>query len=182
MSDFTEGYDYVVARKNVGKWKTRRILLVLGYVVYTILFWGVIFAVNSPWAGFFYPVTLAMLVFFTWRYVSFDYEYIVNSGTLKFSIVRKAFNHRIRKPQLELQLHDCVTIAPFRDQYLAEHDAFAPTKKFYGLSCDDAPDRYYALFVNKNGEHCAYYFEATEKMLKLCRNHCSNTIKEKVSI
>lgn len=182
MADFTEGYDYVVTQKMEGKWKTRKALLIIAYILYSIAFWGFVFGINFPWLGFFYPVTMAMIIFFTWRYVSFDYEYVVNSGKLTFSIVRNAFNHRIRQPQLELMLHDCIKIAPYRDQYLADHDAFAPTKTYWGLSSVNAPDRYYALFVNADGEHCAYYFEATEKMLKLCRNHCSETVKVQTSL
>ncbi|MCQ2354576.1 MAG: hypothetical protein MJ102_05655 [Clostridia bacterium] len=181
MTDFTAPYDYVVSQKAVGKWKVRRNILIALYIIFPIAFLVLIMATNLGWFGFFIPVTEFMLIFFTLRYVKIDYEYVVESGYLTFSIVQNAFNHRIRKKKMNLNLRSATVIAPKTAEYEGKIAEFAPEIEYNALSCEDAEDRYFALYKDDKGKRCAFYFEATEKMLKICRYYHSDTVVTKVA-
>lgn len=181
MTDFTAPYDYVVSQKAVGKWKVRRILLIALYIIFPIAFLVLIMATKLGWFGFFIPVTEFILIFFTLRYVKIDYEYVVESGYLTFSIVQNAFNHRIRKKKMDMDLRKSVFIAPKTSEYEGKIAEYAPEIEYNALSCEDAADRYFCLYTNADGKKCAFYFEATEKMLKICRYYHSETVVTKVA-
>ena len=80
-----------------------------------------------------------------------------------------------------MTLKSAEIIAPKTAEYEGKIAEFDPEIVYYALSSDDAPDRYFAIYKNDNGKRCAFYFEATEKMLKFCRSYNSNTVVTKVS-
>ena len=136
-SDITSGYEYVVAQKNEGKFRTMKILFLLLYATYVIGVMAII---------------------------------------LKFAIGLVP-----RKEMLKLTLKSCSAIAPLNDEHKAKIDAFAPTVTFNALSSIKAEDAYFALFETEDGQKAVFYFEATEKMLKICRMYNSSaTVMSKV--
>ena len=179
-SDITSGYEYVVAQKNEGKFRTMKILFLLLYATYVIGVMAIIlkFAIGLVPLYALVPVTTWMLVFFTWKYSNPEYEYTVNSGHLVFSVI---YGRRTRKEMLKLTLKSCSAIAPLNDEHKAKIDAFAPTVTFNALSSTKAEDAYFALFETEDGQKAVFYFEATEKMLKICRMYNSSaTVMSKV--
>lgn len=179
-SDITSGYEYVVAQKSEGKFKTMKIVLFIIYATYVIGIMAIIlnFAVALVPLYALVPVTTWMLVFFTWKYTNPEYEYVVNSGHLVFTTV---YGRRTRKEMLKLTLKDCKTIAPLNDEYRKKLDEFAPTLTFSALSSINAQDAYFATFETEDGQKAVFYFEATEKMLKICRMYNSSaTVMTKV--
>ena len=60
-------------------------------------------------------------------------------------------------------------------------EQYDPEVTYSAVSTVDSPDKYYAAFETPEGKRCVFYFEATEKMLKLCRNYNSaHTVVTKV--
>lgn len=172
MNEFAT-YEFAVAQKNKGKWLLLRIALILFYIFYVlvILFLGMKYRLIAPLLAFI-PISLWVIVFITWRYVNVEYEYSVTSGTLTFT---KIYGNRQRRKIFETPLRDAVRIAPLEDeQEAARGAAYHPEREFVGVSSMFAPDIYFMLFEasdTKKGEkrRAIYYFEATAKMLSICR-------------
>ncbi len=164
MNDFST-YEYVVAQKLKGIEKLKKVGLVLLYVVFVIGWFIFGFATKLFPLLALCPVTLWMLIFFTWRYVQVDYEYSATSGVITFSEI---YGNRSRKKLGEIILKSCTTIAPLNEKYDYLIDRFAPEKLINCLSCEGAEDAYFML-AEVGGKKVVAYFEATEKFLKICR-------------
>jgi hypothetical protein len=120
-----------------------------------------------------------MLVYFTWKYTKPEYEYSVTSGRVTFSVIR---GKRSRKEMLNFAIKDCLQIAPATErEWIEKLELYAPELTYSAVASESSPDKYYAAFENADGKRCVFYFEATEKMLKLCRNYnSSHTVITKV--
>ncbi len=180
MNEFST-YEFVVAQKSEGKWRLARIGMIALYVCFVVgcLFAGISFNVLPPLA--LVPVFTWMLIFFTWRYVSVEYEYSITSGELVFS---KIFGNRSRRTVLKLMLRDAVRIAPLRnDEESVKALNFRPEREFSAISSLRAPDIYFILFeYGKDKQHAILYFEATQKALQICRFYSpSATVMTKAS-
>lgn len=172
MNEFNM-YEYTVAQKNEGKWRVRRILLILGYIVFVaaLLIIGLRTRLLAPLLAL-TPLAVWMIVFCTWRYVNVEYEYTVISGVFKLTHV---FGGRSRKKILEIPIKDMTLIAPYNHEKpetieKAENaiKRFAPEKEYVAISSPESPDIYYALCANKDTEEkFIIWFEATDKALKI---------------
>ncbi len=182
MQDLTSPYEYVVGQKKTASLRLRRAGLIALYILFPIVVLVVVATsrVGSLFAPLcaFLAIATWMLVFFTWRYVSVEYEYTVVSGRLTFS---KIYGGRSRKKVLELMLRDADRIAPLTDDAVRELSRSGLDKTYSALSAPDAEDAYFMTFKAPSGERCVFYFEATAQMLKLCRFYnASSTVVTKV--
>lgn len=161
-------YEYTVKQKIEGAWRWKRAAMIALYVLFVIM-WFIFGAVTNFWPLLaLIPVTLWMVVFFTWRYVSLEYEYSILSGDMTVSNI---YGGRSRKQLMTVPIKKMTKIAPWHadaaDDDLAR---FAPTKEYSAVSSMSSPDVYYALFVDpESDEHCVLWFEATERALKVFR-------------
>mgnify|MGYP003302729097 CR=1 FL=1 len=168
MADINAPYEYVVAQKSEGKWRVRRILLITLYILYPIfaLLAALITRLSVPMLCFI-PLSEWMLIFFTWRYVKVEYEYEIVSGVLTFSNV---YGGRSRREKVSFPLRSATLIAPLDySTYEDKLELFNPEISFYGIGSSDSPDKYFAAFTNEEGKKCVFFFEATERALKICR-------------
>ena len=183
MNEFST-YEFVVAQKNEGGWKLARIGMIVLYVCFVAgcFLLGIAANVLPPLA--LVPVFTWMLVFFTWRYVSVEYEYSITSGELTFS---KIFGNRSRRTVLQLKLRDAIRIAPLDNEAEAKRAGeYLPEREFWAISAQNAPDVYFILFEYDAGKgdkrRAVFYFEATQKALQICRFYNpSATVVSKVS-
>ena len=76
-------------------------------------------------------------------------------------------------------IHGIRNICMFRD-FADDIEKYAPQVTYYGVSAFDSPDAYYMLFTDESGNRCVYYFEATERALKVLRFYNSKTVVTKV--
>ena len=178
-NDFTSTYEYTVEQKPEGKFKLMKLAFMSLYIIYPLVFMAILFIIQIFQLFALVIVTEWMLVYFTWKYVKPEYEYSVTSGRVTFSVIR---GKRSRREMLNFAIKDCLQIAPANDgNYLNMLEQYDPELVYSALSSSDTPDRYYAAFENADGKRCVFYFEATEKMLKLCRNYnSSHTVITKV--
>ena len=185
MNDYSI-YEFAVAQKAEGKWRLARIALIAFYIIWpvSILLVGMKFSIIAPLLAFI-PISTWIIIFITWRRVAIEYEYSLVSGTLTFA---KIFGGRSRKKVFEMQLKNAVRIAPLaHDAEAARATAYAPERDFVGVSTMSAPDIYFMLFElfdPRTGEkrRAIYYFEATQKMLSICRYYNpSATVLSQVS-
>ncbi len=184
MNEFST-YEFVVDQKIEGGWKLARIGMITLYVCFCLgcFLLGIALNILPPLA--LVPVFTWMLIFFTWRYVSVEYEYSITSGELTFS---KIFGNRSRRTVLKLMLRDAIKIAPLDNEFEAKKAGeYLPEREFWAISSQNAPDVYFILFeydTGKGGEkqRAVFYFEATQKALQVCRFYNpSATVVTKVS-
>lgn len=171
-------YEYVVAQKTEGKRRLEKPGMILLYVAF-IIAWFIFGFVSKMFPLLeLIPVTLWMLVFFTWRYVKVEYEYSIESGDMTISNI---YGGRSRKKIVTFKLKDCSLIAPVSTYDFKAKD-YEPEKIYNALSSEKAEDAYFALF-ELDGKRCTAYFEATEKALKICKYYNSTaTVMSKVKI
>ena len=168
MAEFNAPYEYVVTQKNEGKWRVRRILFIILYIIYPLLMLlvGLLTRLSVPLLCFI-PLSEWMLIFFTWRYVKPEYEYAVVSGVITFAVI---YGGRSRREKLTFPIRSASLIAPVG--YRMHEDKLAlfdPEIKYSAIGSSDSPDKYFAIFKDEEGKKCVFYFEATEHMIKTCR-------------
>lgn len=181
MIDITTSYEYTVEQKAEGKLRLGRLALLFLYILYpaTLLFvvGNGAAAIIAPLLAYI-PLSLWIIIFLTWRYVKISYQYTIMSG--KMTLV-KHYGTRTHKTLCEITLKNAKYIAPvgFR-----EHDErleiFAPEITYNALSSKNANDKYYIAFENAEGKKCVLFFEATSKMLDICKMYHPNTVVTKV--
>ena len=178
-NDFTSTYEYTVEQKAEGKFRLMKIAFLALYVLYPVIFMAVLFIIQLFQLFALVAVTEWMLVYFTWKYTKPEYDYSVTSGRVTFSVIH---GKRSRKEMLTFAIKDCLKIAPATDgDFIAMLEQYDPEIPYSAVSSVDSPDKYYAAFENAEGKRCVFYFEATEKMLKFCRNYnSSHTVVTKV--
>ncbi len=170
-NDFTSTYEYTVEQKGEGKFKLMKIGFWILYILYPIILMALLALFHLIQLFALVAVTEWMLVFFTWKYTKPEYEYSVTSGRVTFSVI---YGKRSRKEKCSFTIKECLMIAPMTEREYSERlEIFEPQEVFSALSSADTPDAYYAAFESPTGSRCVFYFEATGKMLKLCKNYNS---------
>lgn len=174
-------YEFVVEPPKSGKTLVKRILMICAYVIFDLSL-ALIMLFNPaffPWFALSAVIT-SILIFFTWRFTSVEYEYSMVSGEITFS---KIYGGRTRKQMVVFRLKECTMIAPAHQrEWMERAELFEAQKVYHALSREDAPDAYFATFENDKQEKCIVFFEATEKALKICRFYNpSATVITKVS-
>lgn len=163
-------FDYTVTKKAEGKYRLNRFLMILGYVVFgMIFFFGLYLAHLYQFIAFIILIEW-IAVFFTWRYVSIEYRYETLSGGIKFYTV---YGGKKKKLLLDMRIKDFLSIKPHDPE--AENDECAE-QMICLSSLKDVPDHYVATYKNAENKLCAVHFEATQKTLKILKFYNSETV------
>ena len=176
MEDFNT-YEYAATQKVEGKWLLYRILLISLYVIYTAAYFIIIFVTRMLPLGALIPVTLWIIIFFTWRYVKPDYKYTIESGTLTFTVI---YVNKTKRKKTVFKVSSAEKIAPVRD-ILEDIKAFSPELVYSALPSAHTADAHAALYKNSDGKRCIFYFVATAQALNLMRFYNSRTIVTKTA-
>ena len=164
MNEFLT-YEFTTHQKNEGLWIFKKIALVIFYAVYVITLFvvGFLTRIALPFLAL-VPLTLWILVFFTWRYVDVDYECSMTSGILTFS---KIFGSRARKKVFDATIKSMTLIAPYEKDAQKRIDRYAPEIIYDARSSTRAARPYFALFEDDKGKKILFIFEADDKCLKI---------------
>ena len=161
MVDF-ESYEFVIKPKRDAKNKLLRAFLLLFYVVFVVLCLVFGFLTGFVPLLALVPLVLWIIIFFTWRYVNLEYEYLVQSGSITFT---KIYNNRTRKTVLSFDIRSAEYIAPAADgdtqRRVADYD---PRHEYFFAKEKNAPDVYTALYLDEDGDKCAISFATDEKI------------------
>ena len=156
------------------KLKTRKLLLILLYVVYVGL-WGVALAVLQTYAMYIAAlslVSLLILIFFTWRYAKVEYELTVHMGQLGVAVI---YGGLTRKDLFSCRVQDLQTVAPYETEaQKAEADGFAADKRYVMVSGATDKPVWYAIYAPADGEKTVLVFDTEEKLRKMLRYYCSS--------
>ncbi|MBR7094590.1 MAG: hypothetical protein IKC73_00055 [Clostridia bacterium] len=160
---------YGVKTRAEGKLLLLRILLILGYVLFSVGYCVVFLVpVKMPALIAILPIFLLVLIPSTWRLVSFDYEYVVEHGDFA---VEKLYSTKKRRRILSVRLREAVRVVPLTADVslagLAVRD-YRGTQK--------SPDSYLLEFRAEDGKPTAVLFEATTKLVKMIAKYNSVTV------
>lgn len=173
MDDFNT-YEYGAEQKSEGKYKTLRRVMLSAYILYVVAFFLAIYITRIFPLGALIPVTLWIIVYFTWRYVKPDYKYIIAQGDMTFT-VGYGKKKKATKPKTSFKVSKAIAIAPHNtiSELIREH---SPKHTYSAVPSAKASDVYAALYNNEKGEACVFYFVATAQALKLLRFLNSRTV------
>ena len=171
-------YEYVVSPAKQPVWRLKRILAIIGYIVYALTVFGVgaYTRLLLPVIAL-VPLSTWILIFFTWRYVAVEYEYSFVSGSMTLN---KILGGRARRKVLEVRIKELHMIAPYDGDYIKKAEEFKPEKSYDFVSSMQSPDLYFALFETPEGRRGIIYFEATKPALKILRYYNSDTVMSDV--
>ena len=162
-------FEYAVDEKPCGKNLVLRILLITGYVLFSLAFFLLFISIRIPHVIALLPILLLIIVLFSWKYVSVTHEYIIAVGEITFAHI---YANRRRKEVLRLAVRDLKEIAPDDGQVQQGID-----KTYDFRSEKNAQDSYYLVFQNEREQTCLVYFEATKKALKLMQIYNPGAVK-----
>ena len=162
--------EYAVTQKAEGKNLTNRLLLILLYTVYSVVFAVFFLAgpVKIPMLVALLPVTLWIIIFFTWRFVSVEHEYMLASGVMTFVDI---YGGRQRKALFACPVKEMREIAPLR-----------PTTQLNAKTVIDmrgsvkSADSYYFIINDRAGNSTAVLFEATSSAVQIMKYYNSATV------
>ena len=165
--------EYAVTQKPEGRYLGRRIFLITLYVIYAAAFMLLCLAgpVKIPMLVSLLPVTLWILIFFTWRYAAVEHEYMIASGTITFVNI---YGSRTRRVLFSCVIKDMMQIAPLSDtaQY-SFSDAAAVIDMRGSVKAEDG---YFFTIKDADGKKVAVLFEATEKAVKIMKYYNPVTV------
>ncbi|MBR2020019.1 MAG: hypothetical protein IKA05_06450 [Clostridia bacterium] len=170
-------YEYTVAEKKTPLLLFKKITLIALYVLWVavLLFVGFGFELIVPLLAL-VPLSLWMLVFFTWRLVQVEYEYSFFAGTLTVS---RVLGGRSRRVLAEVPLKSLSEVLPYEDDYVSKIEAFGAERTVFAAS-DESSDGIYALLWNDE-EHgrMALFLELNEKAVKILRYYNASAMARK---
>ncbi len=165
--------EYTVTLEPTGKLRTKRLLFRLGYAAVFVAIIGLVILLNSLTDGLgiiflplfaLAPLSLWILVHFTWPLVCIDYMYTIDHSRFEANILHG--DKKDKKPLFECAVKEFSIISPINDP---EH---SPKLKLYNeanvidlRSKENADDVYFALHESENGQKTVIYFEATSQAL-----------------
>ena len=167
-------YEFAIEQKIKGKLLLKAIMLVLLYITYTVVTFSVLVIFRIIPFGALIPVTLSILVFFTWRYVKIDNRYVVESGVMKLFV---KYGSASPKEVTSFRIKDALEIAPKGTKADFAIEKFSPKHVYNALPFETCDGAYYALYKNSNGENCVLYFKATDEALKILSFYNSSVKK-----
>lgn len=167
---------YAVTKKSEGKYRLSRIMMVLGYILVDIVYLFLILVLTKiPMLGAFVPLITWALVYFTWPYVSVEYEYTIDGGVLT---AREVFGSRKCRTLASARISSMTRIAPYPGEFAKEADR-QDAEKIYCVSSMSSPDVYFAVFKDENWKDTVLFFEAAEKTLKVIKYYNPEVVMTK---
>ncbi len=168
-NEFSGFVNYAVTKKIEGKYKLARRLLVVAYILIDLLYASIFLVFTKmPTFVMFVPLLTWAMVYFTWCFVSIEYEYTIVGGVMT---AREVFGMRWSRVICEVRVSAMEEIAPLDRIAASKLEKIPEESRFECISTKSSPDIYYALFDGKS-----LLFEATEKTLKVIKYYNSSVV------
>ena len=172
MSEFdSPNYaEFSYTRKSEGGYKTKRLLLIGAYVLFAAAFFVVVIMTKLIPVFALCPIFLWMLIFFTWRYVSYDYYFEFREGHLQLGKIIGTKNGRKKHPTVRVHIKEALYIAPYDDEM--SRTKIIEAKRVYDYSESRSSDKRVLVLFKEGCDTVALIFECTAKMARLCATFC----------
>ena len=162
---------FTYEKKNEGKVRLYRTLMIFSYVLYLAAFFTVCYLTKLIPVFAIAPLTLWIIIFFTWKLVSYDCYFEFKSGVLELGTV-KANKKGVRRqnPIVTIRVKDALSA----EVYDGSSETLASVKKVYDLSASQKSDKRIIIVFEEDGKRCAAIFEGTAKAAKLIASFSEN--------
>lgn len=164
-------YEYTVEQKGVGKWRIIRLLMLLAYVLYCAVYFLVIYISRIIPLGALIPVTLWIIVYFTWRYTKPAYKYAIESGAFIYTVI---YGGKTKREKFTTRIHEAKMIAPI-GEVMASLSGTKIAKIYDGAPSNDNKDVYGMLF-EESGKSYILRFKATHDGLRALKYYNGKTV------
>ena len=172
---FNEACEYTVSKKSEGGYRLHRLAMLLFYVVFIAAFFVTLYKIGIIQVFALAPLLLWILIFFTWRYVSVEYKYRVESGKLIFFNV---YGSKTHKQKATFHLKAAEAFLPLEEAKTLI-DEYKPQKTYSFLSSAKAPKDAYAFMIKDNGKRTLVLLEAPLSPRKEIVYYLSDAVKGK---
>ena len=166
--DSLNSAEFSYEKKGEGKNKLYRILLIIGYVLFVIVFFLACYLSKLIPAFAVAPIFLWMLIFFTWRLVKYDMYIEFQSGSLTLGRVKVRKSGTKRTPLLTVSVKSAEEVAPYSSAVSLEG------LKVYDFSESPFSDKRIFIRFMKDGEKSVAIFEGTARLGKLLASYSEN--------
>ena len=155
-------YEYIVKQKSEGDLLIKKLLCVMGYVLFPIA--ALILVINLFYGSFLIiPSLIAvigveiLLIFFTWRFTYVEFESVIldNKLTITTIVARSR-----RRTSLELDIKAFYEVGLFTPEASDTMGSKTLHKDYIFISSLESENIYYGIF-SEDDEQCAVYFETT---------------------
>lgn len=158
-------YEYVVTNQSCGKNRFRKVLLIVGYVLYVVLVLGIGSATRLALPLLcLIPLSLWILVFFTWRFTQVEYRLSFLSGELQ---VVRLLNGKNPKLLAEAKLRELRSVMRFY-----EEDRKTISKKDLIFEAYDGSIGTLCTIQLSNGR--VMILQLTDKAIRIIKKYNSN--------
>ena len=173
MND-TQFYEKVVKKKRSPSRVLAKILAVVGYIGFDLLWLLVILRTELNLGLIALAIiSTVFLIIFTWRFFRLEYEYSFVSGELT---VAKIYANRIRRTVFSADLKDARLIAPATDENIARICRYDLEKSIHAISSPDFESIWLCLFEMKESQkYICVYLDADERALRIFRHYNSHS-------
>lgn len=165
--------------KSEGKIKTKRILAIIGYVLFVAAYFLVCYISRVIPAFAISPLITWILVFFTWNLVSYDYYFEFKTGMLELGKITGGKKGRKKQPTLTIHVKEADFIAPFEGGYT---EKLKEAEIVHDFSSSQSSDKRIIILFTKDGKKHAAVFEGTARIANLLASFCNNTVELKGKI
>lgn len=166
-------YEYTVARAKDKAIRCRRVLLMIFYTAWCVL-WLVggatVFRLFAPLIAL-VPISLWVLVFFTWRWTQIEYDYSFFSGELTLC---RVLGGRSRFRIAKVALRSVHAVMKPGDEATAVVERFAPERQIRAASSLEAENLWLMLCEDENERKLLLWLELDENALRILRHYNAN--------
>lgn len=161
--------------KNEGRVRLFRTLAVLGYILFLVAFFLVCYLTKLIPVFAIAPILLWMIIFFTWRYVSYECYFEFKSGVLELGIVRQSKRGKKSKCLVSIRVKEAISASVYNSQT----DDLSSYSKVYNFSASESSDKRIIIVFEKDGNRCAAIFEGTARVANLIASFspCGKSLK-----
>lgn len=162
--------EYIVKKKSDTKLVLSKLgIILIGVAVFALGAFLLLSLIKLPVAMV--PLCLidGVLMWYLWRYVNIEYEYIVISGTIEFYTV---YGERQRKKLFEIKISDIEKVLPYEDS----KDIAKGIDDVTSFCIAVPSENLFCIIVNENGKKRVIYINAIKKALDAIRYYKASAV------
>ena len=160
---------FTYEKKNEGKVRLGKTLMICAYVLYLAAFFLVCYITRVIPVFALAPLTLWIIIFFTWKLVSFDCYFEFKAGMLELGTVKvNRKGVRRQNPKTTIHVKNALSATLFDP---ASED-LKTVETVYNLSASEKSDKRILIIFEENGKRAAAIFEGTAKVANLIASFC----------
>lgn len=168
-----EVYEYTVDKKREGGYLLARCLMITLYLLFLVAFFVVAYLTAIQIFAL-APIFLWMLIFFTWRFVSIEYKYTVESGFLTLITV---YGGKKSKVVARIHIKDASAFLPYSESCELLR-SFSPNVTYNLLSSSKSPkEEAFALLTKVGNKNVLVLIEAPAPSVKAILYYANSDVK-----